>query len=134
MKFTVENAAEMARKAAASRREAALMRILCPPPREEPNFADIVLNRVRAQMDLINARLTEALKMKRPDPQAIDRLAAAQSRLSEQERILAGRPMPGSLRPASAKSGNRRAEIASSPSEIASQDSGPKHDPDEPNG
>lgn len=122
MKFTAENAAEMARKAAASRREAALMRILCPPPREEPNFADTVLNRVRAQMDLINARLTEQLSKDRIDPQAIDRLAAAQSRLSEQERILAGRPMPGSLRPTS-KSSKSRAQIASSKSEIASDNS-----------
>ncbi len=33
------------------------------------------------------------------DPQRIDRLASAQLRLSEQERILAGRPLRGSRRP-----------------------------------
>jgi hypothetical protein len=33
------------------------------------------------------------------DPQKLDRLASAQARLSEQERILDGRPLPGSRRP-----------------------------------
>ena len=38
------------------------------------------------------------------DPQKLDRLASAQARLSEQERVLSGRPLPGSLKP-----GGRRA-------------------------
>jgi len=37
---------------------------------------------------------------KERDPQKLDRLASAQSRLSAQEFALAGRPMPGSRRPA----------------------------------
>ena len=37
------------------------------------------------------------------NPQKLDRLASAQHRLSEQERILSGRPLPGSQRPRLAK-------------------------------
>jgi hypothetical protein len=36
---------------------------------------------------------------KETDPMKLDRLASAQARLAEQERLLAGRPMPGSFRP-----------------------------------
>jgi hypothetical protein len=37
------------------------------------------------------------------NPQAIDRIASASARISEQERILSGRPLPGSQRPRLAK-------------------------------
>lgn len=49
---------------------------------------------VRAQL----ARV-DGLLLKSKDPQELDRLASAASRLAEQERQLAGRPLPGSLRP-----------------------------------
>jgi hypothetical protein len=49
---------------------------------------------VRKHLD----RLDE-LMMTETDPQKLDRLASAQARLAEQERILDGRPLPGSLRP-----------------------------------
>lgn len=49
---------------------------------------------VRAQLERVDAMLlTES------DPQRLDRLAAASSRLAEQERVLAGRPAPGAYRP-----------------------------------
>jgi hypothetical protein len=37
------------------------------------------------------------------DPRDLDRLAAAWSKLAEQERILDGRPLPGSRRPTDTK-------------------------------
>jgi hypothetical protein len=37
------------------------------------------------------------------DPQKLDRLASASAKLSELERIMAGRPLPGSHRPVSPK-------------------------------
>ena len=55
------------------------------------------LGRVRLQIDQLDAML-----LAERDPQALDRLAAASARLSEQERILAGRPLPGSHRPTKA--------------------------------
>ena len=55
--------------------------------------------RVRAQIKRIDAMLMEEL-----NPQAIDRLASAIAKLGEQERILSGRPLPGSQRPRLAKS------------------------------
>lgn len=50
--------------------------------------------RVRLQLDRV-----DAMMLVESDPQKLDRLASAQARLSEQERILAGRPLPGSYRP-----------------------------------
>ncbi len=68
---------------------------IAPIPREElSGYAEQRLMRVRAQLDRLDKML-----MEESDPQKLDRLAAASMRLSEQERILAGRPMPGSLRP-----------------------------------
>lgn len=53
------------------------------------------LKTVRAQLDRI-----DTLMASEEDPQRLDRLASAQARLAEQERLLADRPMPGSKRPA----------------------------------
>jgi hypothetical protein len=53
------------------------------------------LARVRRQLDRL-----DGLMAAEKDPQRIDRLASAQYRLAEQERILSGRPLPGSRRPA----------------------------------
>lgn len=52
------------------------------------------LMRVRRQLDRI-----DRMMMTESDAQKLDRLASAQARLSEQERTLAMRPAPGSLRP-----------------------------------
>jgi hypothetical protein len=70
--------------------------------RSAPVAADDYLNRrilrVRAQLEKLDQMLAAE-----DNPQAIDRLASAQSRVSEQERILSGRPLPGSQRPRLAK-------------------------------
>ena len=63
------------------------------------------LARVRAQLDLVDKAFeTEATKAN-PDGQRLNWFAQAQERLSEQERLLSGRPLPGSRRPGKADAG-----------------------------
>jgi hypothetical protein len=57
-------------------------------------FANERLTRVRKQL----SRLDDLLESE-TDPTKLDKLASALSRLAEQERQLANRPLPGSLRP-----------------------------------
>lgn len=66
------------------------------------------LIRVRKQLDLLDGLLESQAVKPTLDAQCLDRLASALARLSEQERQLAGRPMPGSLRPRAAKDERRR--------------------------
>lgn len=97
--FTSETARAMAIKGAQMRlaRRQALAAIpleaaqAAPSP---PDYATLRKSCVRAQL----ARL-DAMLLTETDPQRLDRLAAAQQRLSEQERILDGRPLPGQRRP-----------------------------------
>jgi hypothetical protein len=73
-----------------------------PPPPSQPkpldDFCEKRIKRVRAQLE----RLDQLLATE-DNPQAIDRIASASARISEQERILSGRPLPGSQRPRLAK-------------------------------
>ena len=109
MRFTPLNARENAAKALASRRANYLaakeaingQSLQQPPPpamaAESPaadQFSRARLARVRAEL----TRLDDLLKAE-TDPVKLDKLASALSRLAEQERQLAGRPLPGSLRP-----------------------------------
>ena len=55
---------------------------------------------MRVQLDLVDKRITEQANAKTVDGQVLNWLCAAQERLAGQERILAGRPLPGSRRPA----------------------------------
>jgi len=64
------------------------------PESEDSKFILSRLVRVRKQLDRIDSMIE-----KEKDPMKLDRLASAQARLAEQERLLAGRPMPGSLKP-----------------------------------
>ncbi len=104
--FTTANAAEMARKALAAR---ALNRLkpvqaqIDNPQTTLPvasNAADVYLAkrllRVRAQIELLNKLLESE-----GDANKIDRLVSAIYRLTELERVIANRPLPGSLRPSS---------------------------------
>jgi hypothetical protein len=104
-RFTTANAREMAARSHAARlkrttqREAARevapgLPLTNPQPNDDALFIAKRLARVRKQLDRIDGMIE-----KETDPMKLDRLASAQARLSEQERILAGRPMPGSLRP-----------------------------------
>jgi len=56
------------------------------------------LRQVRQQIDRLNGMLDQEA-----DPVRLDRLCSAITRLSERERQLAGRPLPGSLRPTKQK-------------------------------
>jgi hypothetical protein len=67
-----------------------------PDPR--PTLIDLRLMRVRKQLDRIDEMMANE-----DEPQALDRLASAYAKLSEQERILDGRPLPGSHRPTKPK-------------------------------
>ena len=64
--------------------------------------------RVRVQLDTLDARLEAELRAAKPDSRAIREITDAQVRLSEQERILAGRPLPGSRRPAPDRADRRQ--------------------------
>lgn len=106
--FTRENAAEMARRSteARLRREreqeskAAEYDALAAVPEEQ--FRLKRLQRVRKQLMQIDDMIEQET-----DAQTLERLARAQGVLSVQEFALAGRPMPGSLRP---KGGSDRAK------------------------
>ena len=67
------------------------------------------LARVRGQIASLEERLQNLLVEGDPieAASAIDRLCAAKAKLSEEERILAGRPLPGSHRPRSTSSPRR---------------------------
>lgn len=67
------------------------------------DFADRRLLRVREQLEKL-----DALAAGEKDTKRLKELADATTRLSEQERILAGRPLPGSRRPSSDKQERRR--------------------------
>lgn len=58
------------------------------------NYVNQRLARVRKQIDSIDLMLDKCR-----DPHKLERLSAASERLSKLEFALAGRPMPGSLRP-----------------------------------
>jgi hypothetical protein len=76
--------------------------ILPPPPPPQPkpadDFCEKRIMRVRSQLERLDQMLVTE-----DNAQAIDRIASASARLSEQERILSGRPLPGSQRPRLAK-------------------------------
>jgi hypothetical protein len=61
-------------------------------------YPAVVLARTRTQLDLVAKRITEELEKDKPDSRRLRDLSVAQYKLSEQERILAGRPLPGSRR------------------------------------
>lgn len=111
--FTKENAAEMARRGAVTRRRKYQERKL----REErdrqraaqvladtdptADYITIRIGRIRAQLD----RLDEMLLLE-ADPQKLSWLATCTAKLAEQERVLSGRPQPGQLRPSAPRRRN----------------------------
>ena len=69
------------------------------------------LHRVRAQLDQLDAAITRETAKDHPDGQRLNWLASAQERLAEQERQLAGRPLPGSFRPREDRSARSQSPI-----------------------
>jgi hypothetical protein len=67
--------------------------VVVPNQTTDPYLSDSVLH-VRAHIRRVDERLSKAT-----DALDIERLARARSALSEQERVLSGRPLPGALRP-----------------------------------
>jgi len=110
-RFTSANAKEMAAKSAETRRKlreerakAAQVPELPPLPSEAlPGYLNERLVRVRAQLDRLDAMLLHAV-----DAQEIERLARAAGVLAEQERLLDGRPLPGSRKPGKEPGPQRR--------------------------
>ena len=108
-RFTPVNARLNAAKSHAARRSNAVSGKLAAqaPPQvpqsppliaaQQPDFVASRLVCVREQL----AYVDELIK-KETDPRNLDRLTAAQFRLSQQEFALAGRPMPGQYRPKAA--------------------------------
>jgi hypothetical protein len=109
MRFTAANAREMAAKSHAARlqrlaSQAQAADIFSHTSQGGPHDAadDYVsrrLVRVRVQLDQLDAAITRETAEVQPDGQRLNWLAGAQERLADQERILAGRPLPGSRRP-----------------------------------
>jgi hypothetical protein len=97
-------------RAAAARSNAAQAATRAARPKPAPGRTDIpspdddypatVLMRTRTQLDLVAQRILDELDCKIPDSRRLRDLSDAQRHLAEQERILAGRPLPGSRRPA----------------------------------
>ena len=105
--FTVESGRLAGLKSVQVRKERAAQPKPAPvipvnPTEEQPSFTAIRLSRVREQLNRIDAMMLDE-----SDPQKLDRLASAQARLSEQERTLDGRPLPGSMRPSKASTARR---------------------------
>ena len=109
-RFSTVNASEMAAKSHAARRQREFLRQEADAsPLTVPQNGGYVasrLMRVREQL----ARVDEMI-LKEKDPRSLDRLASAQARLSEQERILDGRPLPGAFRPAKPRPTAPMAEV-----------------------
>jgi hypothetical protein len=98
----LRKAAQAKREAVAKEREA--------QAQENPNLPKYLLDRlarVRGQIDHINNLIEDE-----SDPQKLDRLASALYRFSEIERNLAGRPLPGSLKPSAARSRRQSSSFA----------------------
>jgi hypothetical protein len=66
---------------------------------ESMTYAELQLVRVRKQVSMFQQRLEQAVE--KGDGKAVRDWTDSMSRLSEIERQLAGRPMPGSLKPTS---------------------------------
>lgn len=118
-KFTPEQAREAALKSHEAQRMRKLALTLAQPadpahdlaPKAKPDdYMLRRLTRVRGQLD----RLDEMMRTEM-DPQKLDRIASAQAKLAEQERQLAGRPLPGSLRPTGKQSAASMIEVPTVP-------------------
>ena len=109
-RFTVANAKEMAAKSHAAKaarlealRQAANPPPLIPPPSGLDPYLSRRVARVRTQLDLLDQAIEKEASKAQPDGQRLNWLAQAQDRLSEQERRLSGRPLPGSRKPPAEK-------------------------------
>lgn len=124
--FTPETAREYGRRGnaakailrAAARESAAL----ATQAASEPAYLEKVKARARAQVLVLLTRIEEESAKPKIDGGTLDRLASALERLAELERVLDGRPSPGTRRPApEVAPDERRAPRAVPQSPIPSQ-------------
>ena len=110
--FTKETAAEMARRShlpGSARFHSEPEPAPDPQPavipaEPDPDYTAVRLMRVRKQLDRL-----DALAAEETDPKRCKEFADATSRLQEQERQLANRPLPGTLKPSQPKAQRTRA-------------------------
>jgi len=88
-----------ARAAKAERRLAPASAPLAAPLPAVDDYTRDRLACVRVQLAQVDKAILRESAKEHPDGQRLNWLAQAQDRLAEQERILAGRPLPGSRRP-----------------------------------
>jgi len=110
MAWTAEQAREYQAKAVEARAKNTAIReserqLAAAVEQLQNDFPKSRLARVRSQLIRLDLMME-----KETDPQRLDRIASAQVRLAEHERQLAGRPMPGSLRPS--RPGRRQSHLA----------------------
>lgn len=101
--FSGDYARQMAAKSHEARRlrkakdERAEQRAQIAALEEEPAYDKLRLIRVRKALDELDKQMAQAIKA--GESKVVKELADAQAKLSDQERILDGRPLPGSRRP-----------------------------------
>jgi 2-keto-4-pentenoate hydratase len=102
-RFTSANAREMAQRSAEARRKRREQADSNADarPRSSLDDAAYVAERITSAREQIE-RLTGRAG-KETDPLNLERLARAMAQWSEQERVLSGRPLPGSRKPGEAK-------------------------------
>lgn len=108
--FTADNARAMADIGRQRRQERkaqnAITASLPIEDRQKPvedTFPAKILSRVRKQIASVMDSLEQALTDPEPDSKRCKDMSDCLSRLAELERQLAGRPLPGSMRPSAAK-------------------------------
>ena len=113
--FTAANAREMGAKSHEARRQRSFMPAIyqTAQPQSANNYVTARLVRVREQLNRIDSMMS-----KETDPQKLDRLALAQARVAEQERILDGRPLPGSRKPSPERPGGRYLNLGPVPEPV----------------
>jgi hypothetical protein len=92
---------ERERKAAQALTNASLS--LAPDASADLDFQSRTLLRVRAQISMVQDQIDAELAKRNVSGQQVDRLAASFEKLTEIERVMDGRPLPGSRRPGAAE-------------------------------
>ncbi len=129
--FTPQNAREMAARsnaAIAARKQAMRDAVEIAVSSPAIDFAQRTLARVRLQMDRLSDEIDKEIT---GESKRLKELTDAYARLAEQEQKLAGRPNPGSRKPAPDKPAKR--QLAPMPQPVVDE-AARVSNPDEPNG
>lgn len=107
--------ARRAKKQAAQEIEQASNQPSKPLQKASDDYTASRLVRVRKQLNMLDKMLEEE-----SSAQAIDKLASAIAKLSELERTLAGRPLPGSFRPVQSRGPRHASGSSTGPLDVES--------------